>query len=221
MSGKVRYSRAPRCDAVKTPQKIKEEKERTKRQLNMTEHHRLSRNRGGGASRDNIILAGWLSHQSYHAIFDSKKPVDVCDIVNDRFENDGEYLVAIPIIDFNTCLQYLVNSGVLRSYDFNVYGVTWNHIQHYGNQTDLVEQFPQGQQELRKVDPIFDHDACVRISYKQRWDIVFPKPKLQIIAYQLTKYWLQLDVVIIAIPRQHFDLVEDLLTMLIKKKNKK
>jgi hypothetical protein len=55
----------------------------------------------------------------------------------------------------------------------------------------------------------------------QRWDIVFPRQSLRIVAYQLTKYWIQLDTVILAIPKQAKEAVDELLGLVSRPKKKK
>lgn len=182
----------------------------------MNEHHRLSRSRGGDNSNNNVIHTGRLVHESYHVLFATKIPADVCSVVNHRFEDEKDYLISIAVKDFGTCLRYLVNSGILQNYDFHYYGVTWYHIYHYGDKDDLSDQFIKGPQALRKLDPEFNQDDCLRISIKQRWAIVFPRQSLSVMAYQLTKYWIPLDTVILAIPKQAKEAVDELFRLVLK-----
>lgn len=220
MSRNPKFSRAPQTGSSK----LRGEKSVLsvyKRKSWMNEHHRLPRSRGGDNSDNNVIYTGRLVHESYHVLFGVKMPTDVCSIVNLRFEDDKDYLISIAVKDFGTCLRYLVNSGILQSYDFHYYGVTWYHIHHYGNKDDLSDQFIKGPQALRKIDSDFNQDDCLKITINQRWSIVFPRQSLPVMAYQLTKYWIPLDTVILAIPKQAKEAADELFRLVLRPKHKK
>lgn len=161
----------------------------------LNEHHRTPRCKNGGRSIGdlNISKVGIILHRTYHALFGAKSPLGVCRQINGEFCDDSCMLVAVPTRDFSTFHRYFTNRGVLPLDGIASLGVTWGHLFLHGNKDDLVSVFRQGRHYFTKADPEV-RDEC-------RWRYLFGEVNMAKMAFELTKYWLPLDAVVLAIPK--------------------
>ncbi len=183
--------------------------------LGLNEHHRQPRSKNGGRQKGdlNISKVGVRIHQSFHALFGTLAPSAVCLKINQVFESEPEYLVPVDTKDFSTFHRYFTNCGVLPLKGMAGHGLTWGHLFLHGNQEDLNDVFRGGRHYFTKPDP--DQALTCRYEY------LFGQPTMQVMAFELTKHWLPLSVVIVAIKKEHQEAVRNFLDNLIAVKKRR
>lgn len=130
-------------------------------------------------------------------------PAEVCRIINDKFPDDVEYLEVVQTKDFSTFYRYFSNRGMLSLIGLARYGLTWGHLFLYGSQDDLYDTFRGGRHHFDKRDPATEMHC--------RWEYLFDTVSMQKMAHDLTRYWLPLTVVIVAVRRVYQSEVSDFL----------
>ncbi len=172
-------------------------KYRARMKKSSNEHHRTPRCQKGsrGLSDLNILKAGTKIHDCYHALFGTMTPTSVCIKINQQFADELEYLVSVPTKDFSTFHCYFTNRKVIKLVGMAKHGLTWGHLYLYGSQVDLLAVFRGERHYFTKPNPAID--------VVDRWQYLFPNLSMSEMAYQLTKYWLPLECVIVAIPKVH------------------
>jgi hypothetical protein len=180
----------------------------------LNEHHRQprSQNGGRGLSDLNICKVGINIHACFHALFGTLLPSRVCEKINELFVNEDEYLVVVPTKDFSTFHRYFTNRGVLPLGGMASHGLTWGHLFLHGNHEDLNSTFRGGRHFFSKADP----EGVMSCRYQY----LFTKLQMSVMAFELTRYWMPLSVVIVAVSKLHQAEVSDFLTSIavVKKK---
>lgn len=180
----------------------------------LNEHHRQPRSKNGGRGQSdlNICKVGVSIHACFHALFATLPPARVCEKINQQFVSEDEYLVVVPTKDFSTFHRYFSNRGILPLGGMASHGLTWGHLFLYGNQEDLNSTFRGGRHFFSKADP----DGTMECRYQY----LFGKVQMPVIAFELTRYWMPLSVVIVAVPKRHRDEVSDFVASItvVKKK---
>jgi hypothetical protein len=180
----------------------------------LNEHHRTPRCRNGGRAHAdlNIAKVGIQLHRVYHMLFGTKLPEAVCLHINTTFTEENESLVVVSTRDFATFHRYFTSRHILPLRGMASYGVTWGHLFLYGSRDDLYGTFRHGRHLFAKFDPPVD-SVC-------RWHYLFGEVSLAVMAYELTKHWLPLSVVVVAVPKAHLDEVLAFISNLAGDKNK-
>ena len=93
------------------------------------------------------------------------------------------------------------------------HGLTWGHLYLHCTEKELWGVFKGHRHQFNRPDPLG--------LMTDRWTYLFTHMALSAIAYQLTKYWMPLDCVIVAIPKVHLGEVESFLENISVKKNAK
>jgi hypothetical protein len=171
-------------------------------------------NGGRGQADLNIVQVGITIHQSFHALFDALSPTAVCEKINGQFASESECLIAVPTKDFSTFYRYFSNRGILPKNGMASHGVTWGHLFLYGNQEDLQETFRGGKYYLSKAEPVQSFKV-------DRYLHLFGQVSMAVMAFELTKYWLPLSGVVVAISKQHEDEVRNFLQQIASPKKKR
>lgn len=181
----------------------------------LNEHHRQPRCRQGGRGRSdlNIVKVGIKIHRCFHAIFGTELPAAIVAHINKSFDTESEYLVQVPTKFFPTFHRYFTNRQVLKLVGMAGHGLTWGHLSLYGTQADLVGIVRTAKHFFLKPDPHGDPD--------NRWLYLFHTLTMSVMAYELTRYWLPLDCVVIAIPKEHQVEVDAFLGNLVTPKRKR
>lgn len=185
------------------------------KQRGLNEHHRQPRCRQGGRGHGdlNIVKVGIQVHRTFHTLFDAEQPSGVVTRINAIFSDAAEYLVVVPTKYFPTFHRYFTNRQVIPWVGMAGYGLTWGHLFLYGTPDDLLGTFRSGRHHVSKPDPLGDCD--------DRWLYLFQTLTMSVMAFELTRYWLPLDCVIIAVPKEHKTEVDDFLGNLIFQKNRR
>jgi hypothetical protein len=172
----------------------------------LNEHHRQPRSRNGGRGQAdlNICKVGIRIHACFHTLFGTLPPEHVCEKINHLFTTEAEYLVAVPTKDFSTFHRYFSNRGILPLCGMASHGLTWGHLFLYGSQEDLHSTFRSGRHFFTKSDPGRVGECC--------FHYLFGRLQMSVMAFELTRYWLPLSVVIVAIAKQHQAEVSNFLT---------
>lgn len=196
MDGGSSFKGARRKNSKKKP--TVEQKRKLALKLNgFNEHHREPRCRQGGRGYAglNIVKVGLQVHRTFHSLFDADEPSEVVKRINQIFCEEREYLVVVPTEYFSTFHRYFTNRQVIPWVGMAGYGLTWGHLFLHGTTADLLGTFRSGRHKVSKSDPLGDPS--------EKWRYLFQRVTMQAMAFELTRYWLPLDSVIIAIPKQY------------------
>lgn len=167
------------------------------KQRGLNEHHRTPRCRQGGRGHAdlNILKVGIQLHRTYHSLFDADEPADVVKRINQIFSEEREYLVVVPTKFFVSFHRYFTNRQVIPTVGMVGYGLTWGHLFLYGTTDELLGTFRSVRHHVSKSDHGGDSS--------EKWRYLFQKVTLPVMAFELTRYWLPLDCVIIAVAKEH------------------
>ncbi len=204
MDGGSKFKGVRRKRSKKKPTREQEIKlERKLRGFN--EHHREPRCRQGGRGYAdlNIVKVGIQIHRTYHSLFDADEPLGVVKRINDIFCEYSEYLVVVPTKNFSAFYLHFTSCGVLKAETMAGYGLTWGHLFLYDTTDDVLGTFCADPPQVVKSDPKTDPS--------EKWRYLFQKVTLPVMAFELTRYWLPLDCVIVAVPKQHQVAVDEFL----------
>lgn len=155
------------------------------------------------------MKVGIQIHRTYHSLFAADEPIDVIKRINYIFCEAPEYLVVVSTKYFSTFHLYFTNRQVIPAVGMAGYGLTWGHLFLHGTNDDLWGTFRSGRYQVSKSDPGGD--------FSEKWRYLFQKVTLPVMAFELTRYWLPLDCVVIAIPKKHREEVDSFLLNLSTK----
>jgi hypothetical protein len=211
MDGGSSFNRARYKRSKKKP--TREQQVKLARKLRgFNEHHRQPRCRQGGRGYAglNIVKVGIQVHRTYHSLFGADEPKDVVKLINKIFSEYPEYLVVVPTNCFPSFHRYFTSRQVIKAVGMSGYGLTWGHLFLYGTNDDLLGTFRSVRHNVSKSDPGGDSS--------EMWRYLFQKVTMPVMAFELTRYWLPLDSVIIAIPKEHRAEVDEYLQGLLVQK---
>ena len=182
-----------------------------RKQSGFNEHHRKPRCRQGGRGHAdlNIVKVGIQIHRTFHSLFVADEPADVVRRINQTFSEDPEYLTVVPTEYFSAFHLYFTNRQVIKTVGMAGYGLTWGHLFLYGTDDEFLGTFRPGRYQVSKSDPRGDPS--------EKWRYLFQWVTMPVMAFELTRYWLPLDCVIIAVPKVHQAEVDEFLKNLSTK----
>ncbi len=197
MDGGSSFKRARRKNSKKKKPTQEQKRKLELKQKGFNEHHREPRCRQGGRGYAglNIVKVGIQIHRTFHSLFDADEPLDVVKSINRIFCEDPEYLVVVPTKFFSSFHRYFTTRDAIPRVGMAGYGLTWGHMFLHGIADDSLGTFRASRYQVSKSDPKGDPS--------ERWRYLFQKVTLPAMAFELTRYWLPLNCVIIAIPKQH------------------
>ena len=77
-------------------------------------HHRLPKSTGGSEEPINLAVVTIAKHRSYHHLFDTLPPEDVCIILNQTWIDPSKKLICVPDNVYFELRSYLACRGMIH-----------------------------------------------------------------------------------------------------------